>query len=189
MYQNLLIYTPGHELMKSIIIFQHNFWAVFVFLKYVKHKNKLKLSKLIHWRYYPFMLLCDKFVTFCQIFDFIIRRDHKKKFLWASRLWVGRPKEPILGYVPKNDEKKIQAVKCNKNMNLILVLKMAIFSNIFWGTNTLIPLFSNEFNKVSTATPNVRRKMSSFVMNYFVTESHSSLWEGKADIPLYRLYH
>ena len=26
--------------------------------------------------------------------------------LWASRLWVGRRKEPILGYVPKNDEKK-----------------------------------------------------------------------------------
>ena len=30
----------------------------------------------------------------------------KKKFLWASGLWVGRRKEPILGYVPKNDEKK-----------------------------------------------------------------------------------
>ena len=30
----------------------------------------------------------------------------KKNFLWASRLWVGRRKEPILGYVPKNYEKK-----------------------------------------------------------------------------------
>ena len=30
-----------------------------------------------------------------------------KKFLWTSRLWVGRRKESILGYVPKNDEKKI----------------------------------------------------------------------------------
>ena len=29
-----------------------------------------------------------------------------KNFLWASRLQVGRRKEPILGYVPKNDEKK-----------------------------------------------------------------------------------
>ena len=28
-----------------------------------------------------------------------------KNFLWASRLWVGRRKEPILGYVPKNDKK------------------------------------------------------------------------------------
>ena len=33
----------------------------------------------------------------------------KKKFLWASRLWVGRRKEPILSYVTKNGEKKIWA--------------------------------------------------------------------------------
>ena len=31
----------------------------------------------------------------------------KKNFLWSSRLWVGRRKEPILGYVPKKDEKRI----------------------------------------------------------------------------------
>ena len=35
----------------------------------------------------------------------------KKKFLWASQLWVGRRKESILGYVPENDEKRIQALK------------------------------------------------------------------------------
>ena len=29
-----------------------------------------------------------------------------KKFLWASRLWVGRWKKPIAGYDPKNDKKK-----------------------------------------------------------------------------------
>ena len=29
-----------------------------------------------------------------------------KNFLWASRLWVGRRKEPILGYVSKNYKKK-----------------------------------------------------------------------------------
>ena len=29
-----------------------------------------------------------------------------KKFIWASRLWVGRRKEPIFGYVPINDENK-----------------------------------------------------------------------------------
>ena len=29
-----------------------------------------------------------------------------KNFPWASDLWVGRRKEPILGYVAKNDEKK-----------------------------------------------------------------------------------
>ena len=35
-----------------------------------------------------------------------MKGSSKKKILWASRLWVGRRKEPILGYVPKNDEKK-----------------------------------------------------------------------------------
>ena len=44
-------------------------------------------------------------------FDFKIIRDHQKNFLWASRLWVGRRKEPILDYVPKNDKKRIQEVK------------------------------------------------------------------------------
>ena len=43
---------------------------------------------------------------FHQNFNSILRRDHQKNFLWALRLWVGRRKEPILGYVPKNDEKK-----------------------------------------------------------------------------------
>ena len=33
-------------------------------------------------------------------------RDPQKNFLWASRQWVGRRKEPILSYVTKNDEKK-----------------------------------------------------------------------------------
>ena len=41
-----------------------------------------------------------------KILILILRRDHKKNFLWASRLWVGRRKEPILGYVPKNYERK-----------------------------------------------------------------------------------
>ena len=44
--------------------------------------------------------------SFSKTFDFNLRRDHQKNFLWASRLWVGRRKEPILGYVPKKDEKK-----------------------------------------------------------------------------------
>ena len=52
------------------------------------------------------MPLCDEFVTYCQNFDFKIRRDHQKNFIWALWLWVGRWKEPILDYVPKNDKKK-----------------------------------------------------------------------------------
>ena len=42
----------------------------------------------------------------CQNFDFNLRRDHQKNFLWASRLWVGRRKEPTLRYVPKNYARK-----------------------------------------------------------------------------------
>ena len=38
-----------------------------------------------------------------QNFDFKIRRDHEKYFLWEPRLWVGRRYEPNLGYISKND--------------------------------------------------------------------------------------
>ena len=48
----------------------------------------------------------DTGVPFHRNFNSILRRDHQKNFLWAFRLWVGRRKEPILGYVPKNNEKK-----------------------------------------------------------------------------------
>ena len=41
----------------------------------------------------------------------ILKRDHQKNFLWSSRLWIGRRKEPFLGYVPKNDKKKKSAGK------------------------------------------------------------------------------
>ena len=44
--------------------------------------------------------------SFSKTFDFNFRRYHQKNFLWASQLWIGRRKEPILGYVLKNDEKK-----------------------------------------------------------------------------------
>ena len=40
-------------------------------------------------------------------FQFYFKKVSQKKILWTLRLWVGRRKEPILGYVPKNDEKKI----------------------------------------------------------------------------------
>ena len=48
----------------------------------------------------------DKFVTYGQNFYFKIRKDRQKDFLWALRQWVSRQKDHILGYVPKNDEKK-----------------------------------------------------------------------------------
>ena len=39
-------------------------------------------------------------VTFTKNFDFNLRRDHQKNYLW-----LGRREEPILGSVTKNDEK------------------------------------------------------------------------------------
>ena len=47
----------------------------------------------------------NELVQFGQNFDFKIRRDQGKNFLWAPRLWVGRRQEPILGYVSKIDRK------------------------------------------------------------------------------------
>ena len=37
--------------------------------------------------------------------QFYFKKGSSKKFLWASRLWVGRRKEPILGYVRKKRRK------------------------------------------------------------------------------------
>ena len=54
-----------------------------------------------------------------QIFYFNLRRDHQKYILWASRLWVGRRKEPILGYVPRNYEKNNSgSEELNTNLHL-----------------------------------------------------------------------
>ena len=38
-------------------------------------------------------------------------KKKSKNFLWASWLWVDRRKVPILGHIPKNGEKRIEAVK------------------------------------------------------------------------------
>ena len=56
--------------------------------------------------YKPFNVQEDTGVTFYRNFNSILRRDRQKNFLWPPRLWAGRRKEPILGYVPKNVEKK-----------------------------------------------------------------------------------
>ena len=60
----------------------------------------------------------DTGVPFHRNFNSILRRDHQINFQWAWRLWVGRRKEPILGYVPKNDEKKNLV---HKGLNIFFV--------------------------------------------------------------------
>ena len=54
---------------------------------------------------------------FSQNFDFNIRRDCQKSFLWGTRLSVGRRIEYIIGYVPKNGEKN-SGGKGWKKMNI-----------------------------------------------------------------------
>ena len=64
-------------------------------------------------------------------FDFNLRRDHQKNFLWASRLWVGRQKEPILGYVPKKYEKKNSV---SKGLNKVSGIEPSSTTATFFGT-------------------------------------------------------
>ena len=59
----------------------------------------------------PFNGQEHKGVPFHRNFSSILGKDHQKNFLWVSRLWVGRRKEPTLGYVPKNDEKNFWSIK------------------------------------------------------------------------------
>ena len=64
------------------------------------------ITKLSHKILNPLAPRRTQVSPFTEISILFLRRDHQKNFLWTSRLWVGRRKEPILGYVPKNDEKK-----------------------------------------------------------------------------------
>ena len=46
------------------------------------------------------------------VYDTFSKRKKSYEDFNVDRMtWVGRRKEPILGYVPKYDEKRIQAVK------------------------------------------------------------------------------
>ena len=54
----------------------------------------------------PFVPSVLNIVRLTKISILILRRDPQKNYLWASRPWFSRRKEPILSYVTKNDEKK-----------------------------------------------------------------------------------
>ena len=93
--------------------------------------------------------------SFSKTFNFNFRRDHQKNFLWASRLWVCRQKEPILGYVPKKYERNnsgrngLKKIKIYKLFNpfppsvpvwhrlakhSILILERIIKKNFLWSS-------------------------------------------------------
>ena len=58
----------------------------------------------------------DTGVPFDRNFNSILRKDHQKKFLWTSRLWVSGRIEPILGYVPKNGERNNFVIRSHLNL-------------------------------------------------------------------------
>ena len=88
----------------SIIIY---FYLIIFLFNWIRNFEEMKIFKL----HQPFKAQEDTGVPFHRNFNSILRRYIQKNFLWASRLWVGRRKEPILGYVPKNDEKRIWSIK------------------------------------------------------------------------------
>ena len=66
-------------------------------------------------------LLAVHLAPFSKNVYFDLRRDHQKNFVRALRLWVGWRKEPMLGYVPKNDEKMEVAKGYIYKYKLVLV--------------------------------------------------------------------
>ena len=55
--------------------------------------------------------------SFSKTFDFNLRRDHQK-FSYERRDYESVDEEPILGYVPKNDEKKNSGGKGLKKVRI-----------------------------------------------------------------------
>ena len=101
---------------KKQTILSHGTMKV-VLLSYIRKRGTYLMSKIVHCKAklnilteqqrLPFNAQEDTGVPFHWNYNSILRRDHQKNFLWASRLWVGRRKESILGYVPKNGEKNL----------------------------------------------------------------------------------
>ena len=79
-----------------------------------------------------------------KFFYFNLRRDHQKNFLWASRLWVRRRKEPILCYVPKN---YVKNNSCSKGLSIMFNLLrskglseiISIWKKLENGRRSLLP--------------------------------------------------
>ena len=44
-------------------------------------------------------------------FYYNFKKGSPKNFQWVLRLWVGRRKVPLIGYVPKKGERRLQAVE------------------------------------------------------------------------------
>ena len=90
-------------------------------------------------------------------FWFQFRKVSSKNFLWASRLWVGRRKDPILSYITKNDEKNnpgtnglmfvISYLQTEKNC----VMKTIIYKTISRKFFALFIVYQNNINLFFTS--------------------------------------
>ena len=113
----------------------------FILLAMVQFVGTYLLPYFCVWRTKNFSILTPycltgTFLPQYQNFDLNLKRDHQKNFLRASRLWVGRRKEPILGYVPKNCERK------NSGSNgLTALLQSNKHENYYWSAAIYLFLF------------------------------------------------
>ena len=95
-------------------------------LKYVRFKLKIKL-KYLYVTLKMFRPLCciwvtnSQYCTYGQYFDFKIRRDNKRIFLWALRLWVSRLSQLIVGCLSKADGKRAHAKTVKFFFNSLIV--------------------------------------------------------------------
>ena len=80
----------------------------------LKSLRKWKFTKIFN----PLLPIAYKSARIDKISILKLEGIIKKNFLWASRLWVGRGKKLISGYVSKNYEKKNSGTKGFKKMKI-----------------------------------------------------------------------
>ena len=71
--------------------------------------------------------------SFQSLLKMSMRRDNQI-FLWSSQLWVCRRKDPITGYVPKNYEKIIQAVKGQRKLKVTIFNPLLPNAAYMWSS-------------------------------------------------------
>ena len=76
----------------------------------------------------PFQSQWSLYWTTIQNFNFSLRRDHQKNFLWASCLWVGRRQEPIIDYSYHKKLWKTEHQQLDKSLIYIWINDAELFS-------------------------------------------------------------
>ena len=109
-----------------------------------------------------------------QKFRFCFKKGSSKKFLWASRLWVGWRKEPIWGYVPKKNNlvhKGLNKTNSHFIQNCFISVIISFPSGL--STNMLGCLFPSEM---------IFRKRERLTLLLFGTVFEMLLFFGKSNM-------